>query len=56
MAAILDFTFHAFSTTGIFGEFMYFLSGDVRESSLKNPAFCIFFHVSSVLVLDAPGL
>ena len=41
MAAILDF--------------MHFYSGDVREPSLKNSAFCIFFQVSSVLVPNALG-
>ena len=47
---------HAFSTTVILGDFMFFHSGDVREPSLKNSAFCSFFQVPSVIVLNAPGL
>ena len=58
MVAILDFTPHAFSTPGIYGDFMHLYSGDVKEPSLKNSAFCIFFpQVPSVLVPNnAPGL
>ena len=43
---------HTFSTAGITRDFMCFHSEHIRESSLKNSAFCIFFHLHT----DAPGL
>ena len=43
---------HAFSTTGIAKDFMCFHSEHIRDLSLKNSVFCIFFQLPP----NAPGL